>query len=74
MIPEQVLINLLIVAGFSYLSLGVIVWYVESSLKKIAVEVIESSKHVKNQRELLTKCKKRKNPLRYILWPIEIFK
>jgi len=74
MTSDQVLINLLIVSGFSYLSLGVIMWYVKSSLNKLAVEVIESSKHVKNQRELLAKCKKRLNPLRYMLWPLEIFK
>ena len=74
MIPTQHLIYILPPLLTSYMMAGIFVWYIEKSLNKIAVQIIESSKHVKNQRELLAKCKKSRSPLNYIFWPLSLFK
>ena len=54
----------------SYAMIGIFSWKLENAITK----VISSSKNLKKQKDLLALAKEKKSILRYIFWPIALFK
>ena len=53
---------------------AVFLWRLERTVSKSVIDVVNASKQVKKQKELLEEAKKRKSLLRYAFWPITLFK
>tara|TARA_R110000868_G_scaffold156653_1_gene383616 strand:+ start:356 stop:577 length:222 start_codon:yes stop_codon:yes gene_type:complete len=58
----------------SYAMIGIFSWKLENDVNQAITKVISSSKNLKKQKDLLALAKEKKSILRYIFWPIALFK
>jgi len=58
----------------SYAMIGIFSWKLENDVNQAITKVISSSKNLKKQKDLLASSKEKKSILRYIFWPIALFK
>jgi len=54
--------------------IGIFSWKLENDVNQAITKVISSSKNLKKQKDLLASSKEKKSILRYIFWPIALFK
>tara|TARA_B110000977_G_C10829273_1_gene397390 strand:+ start:90 stop:257 length:168 start_codon:yes stop_codon:yes gene_type:complete len=54
--------------------IGIFSWKLENDVNQAITKVISSSKNLKKQKDLLALAKEKKSILRYIFWPIALFK
>ena len=74
MIEEYISLNLVAALAIFYFSNAIFFWRIECAIQKSAVDIINASKQVRRQKELLEKAKSSKSVLRYIFWPVSLFK